>query len=216
MPPSARKKLEMRSSFNHPTYNDLWVLDCLGSKENGFFVEVGARGGVEYSTTYMLEKDFGWKGVLVEPQKELFDSCVENRPNSQCFNFCCYKYDGFCDFVFSKEEKYVGHGGIPQHITIPHKKLRVEIDSPTSLPCKTLESILVDADSPKNIDYLSLDTEGSELSILSTFDFNNYNINLISVEGDECDDIILSNGFKRVKNPHNLKAPWESYYVSQW
>jgi hypothetical protein len=35
---------------------------------------------------------------------------------------------------------------------------------------------------PKNIDYLSIDTEGSEYAILNAFDFEKYNFTIISVK----------------------------------
>jgi hypothetical protein len=50
--------------------------------------------------------------------------------------------------------------------------------------CKTFES-LIDV---YNIDFLSLDTEGNELKILQTIDFNLYNIDVITVENNDYDD----------------------------
>ena len=46
----------------------------------------------------------------------------------------------------------------------------------------TLDHILEEYKAPKNIDYLSLDIEGSEYRILKNFDFNKYNIKIISIE----------------------------------
>ena len=46
---------------------DIFVLYTLNWKRNGFFVEFGATDGMDLSNTYLLEKDFGWRGILSEP-----------------------------------------------------------------------------------------------------------------------------------------------------
>mgnify|MGYP003346742789 CR=1 FL=1 len=43
-----------------------------------------------------------------------------------------------------------------------------------------------------NIDFLSLDTEGNELEILETINFNKYNISIISVENNEYNDRFIN------------------------
>ena len=48
---------------------DLFVLNQLNMKKNGYFVEVGAANGVYLSNTFILEKIFNWDGLLVEPAK---------------------------------------------------------------------------------------------------------------------------------------------------
>ena len=50
---------------------DIFVLYTLNWKRNGFFVEFGATNGIDLSNTYLLEKDFGWKGILSEPNPGL-------------------------------------------------------------------------------------------------------------------------------------------------
>jgi hypothetical protein len=43
---------------------DLFVLSELNLKRNGFFVEFGATNGVDLSNTALLEREFGWNGIL--------------------------------------------------------------------------------------------------------------------------------------------------------
>ena len=40
---------------------DFFVLQEVGVKRHGFFVEVGASDGLRFSNTLLLEEDLGWK-----------------------------------------------------------------------------------------------------------------------------------------------------------
>ena len=50
-------------------FQDLFVLFSLSQKREGFFVEFGATDGVELSNTLLLERSYGWNGILAEPAK---------------------------------------------------------------------------------------------------------------------------------------------------
>lgn len=62
------------------------------------------------------------------------------------------------------------------------------------------------------IDYLALDTEGTERLILMGHDFSAYTITAISIEGHECTDLLLANGYVQVTNPFT-DADYECYFV---
>ena len=60
-------------------WQDLFVLHELGMKRDGYFVEFGATNGVSLSNTYLLEKQFGWKGILAEPARCWHAAREKNR-----------------------------------------------------------------------------------------------------------------------------------------
>ena len=63
-----------------------------------------------------------------------------------------------------------------------------------NVECKTFDSIV----KTYNIDFLSLDTEGNELKILQSIDFNKYDIDVITVENNNYDDRFFN--FLNTKN----------------
>ena len=67
---------------------------------------------------------------------------------------------------------------------------------------RTLNSILVNANSPKNIDFLSLDTEGAEFEVLNGINFKVYKFKYILVETDffkKINRFLLKKNYKYLK-----------------
>ncbi len=67
---------------------------------------------------------------------------------------------------------------------------------------------------PKIIDYLSIDTEGSEFDILNAFDFGEYSFRVITCEHNYTEkrllihDLLKKNGYKRVFEEISLFDDW--------
>ena len=61
------------------SYQDMFALMFLGYKTNGYFVDFGATDGYDISNSYILEKDYGWSGILVEPALQWHEKLAENR-----------------------------------------------------------------------------------------------------------------------------------------
>ena len=73
-------KLIQYYSFSKSEFiQDLFVLNKLNFKRRGFFVEIGASDGENYSNTYLLEKKFGWNGILCEPNKNYIKQLKKKR-----------------------------------------------------------------------------------------------------------------------------------------
>ena len=86
------------SNFKAKQGQDKWVLSVLKNKRKGFFVEIGAHNGIDDSNAYVLEKDFGWQGICVEPHTYSFESVKENR-SCICENLCISGTNGKVKFV---------------------------------------------------------------------------------------------------------------------
>lgn len=180
---------------------DIFVLCQLNFKKNGFFIEFGATDGIGISNTYVLEKEFGWRGILAEPAKVWHKSLRENR-NSIIDERCVWsKSNQKIDFretdfhELSTIENYSSHD--------MHKSAR-KSGSVYQVDTVSLMDLLAEHNAPNEIDYLSIDTEGSEYEILKDFDFNKYKIKIITVEHnftnmrEKIFELLTSNGYKRI------------------
>jgi FkbM family methyltransferase len=191
---------------------DLEVIKHYNNKEGGFFIEVGASDGIELSNTYLLETKYKWKGICCEPIPARFDKLLVNRPNSICFNNAVYNQSGLTlTFSISNDNDLLS--GISNHIN----KFKEMVDA-NSIAIKVETLSLLDvlnmANAPSFIEYMSLDTEGSEFEILKNFDFNKYKFGLIDVEHNyieplrsQIKELLLSKGYK-YKGENN----WDDTY----
>ncbi len=159
---------------------DLNTLSFYKNKTNGFFIEMGASNGIELSNTYLLEKDYNWRGICVEPIPSRFEELCKNRPNSQCCNNAVYN-ESNKEVKFDIANNYDLLSGISNYI-VCHKQ-SIDINK-TQIMVKTItfNDLLEKYNSPLFIDYLSLDTEGTELEILKSVDLKKYIFGLIDVE----------------------------------
>jgi FkbM family methyltransferase len=183
------------------------VIDALDGKRDGYFVEAGALDGIHVSNTLLLEEEFGWSGICVEPDPQLFE---ELRRNRRCVCEAACLYDGSTDVTFMAGAR--GWGGVVDHLEA-RKRPHWGPGRPMKMRTVTLASLLEEHHAPAVIDYLSLDTEGSEYLILKNFPFDRFRFRVVSIEGESCNDLLRSKGYRPVANPFNTKAPWEQYFL---
>lgn len=197
----------MKSYSDKSNGSDLFVLELLKGKKGGYFIEAGAIDGIQNSNTYLLEHDYGWRGLCVEPDPQLFEKLRKNR-KCDCVNACLDETNGTAEFMGGCR----GWGGITKHL-VKSKSKKWSQGVPLKVKSVTLTDLLKQYRAPAVIDYLSLDTEGAEYVILKSFAFDQYRFQVISIEGTKCNDLLLSKGYRLVANPRSADAPWEQYFV---
>ena len=179
---------------------DLEVSKFYNNKKDGFFIEIGASDGIEFSNTYLLEKNYNWKGICVEPIPERFELLCKNRGNSLCYNMAVYN-ESNKQVTFDIANNCDLFSGISANIDC-YKKLVDANKSQILINTISFNDLLEKANAPFFIDYLSLDTEGSELEILQSVDLNKYTFGLIDVEHNYVEprrsvirNLLTSNGY---------------------
>jgi FkbM family methyltransferase len=150
---------------------DKIILDILANKRDGIFIDIGATDGITSNNTYKMELDMGWFGVCIEPNTDFFVQLRKNRKCS-CLN-ACVGAKAQTGIVKFKED--MGNGELSKISSSEFNCFK---------PCFDMDVILRWIGVPQ-IDFLSIDAEGSELDIISGIDFDKYRIRTICYEHND-------------------------------
>jgi FkbM family methyltransferase len=158
---------------------DLFALSELNFKTNGYFVEFGSANGIDISNTYLMEKEFGWKGILAEPAKCWHDALKKNRSANIEHN--CVWRDSSSTLSFNEVDSAEFSTINLYSNSDTHSESRKR-GRTYDVKTISLNDLLLKYDAPNQIDYLSIDTEGSEFEILNSFDFSKFSFGVITCE----------------------------------
>ena len=196
---------------------DIFVDTVLGSKEVGFFVEIGVGNGKKLSNSYFLEKSRYWNGILCEPNVDYHNS-IEAIRSAKLVKEAIWSSSN----KLMKFKKVLDLGELSQLLVVEeqnhdkHNRDNSIIYDVNTLSFNDLHSY---HKMPLQIDYLSIDTEGSELEILKNIDFNKFNIKCITIEHNynshsmkSFDRILNDFGYKKFNSKLSL---WDSWYYKE-
>ena len=145
---------------------------------NGFFIEAGASGGVEDSHSLLLESQYNWSGLLVEPvvwsplkyvnrQVPVAWECLALEPNPHYVEF-----DFNTTVVIEELDRMAMPGIVAQKSSSSH-----------TMQCIPLYSLLLAMANP-TVHWFILDIEGAEYQVLQTIPWDKVDIEMVSVETD--------------------------------
>jgi FkbM family methyltransferase len=192
-------------------HQDLFVLEHLDFKTGGYFVEVGVGNGRALSNTYLLEKQFGWIGLLCEPNP-VFTNTIRAQRSVPLDCRAAFATSGeHMAFLCTDEE--------PELSTIESFRTsdtHARRGSTVTVETVTLNDLLSEHGAPDTIDYLSLDTEGSEIDVLSGLDLRRWDISVMTIEHNDVEGRLAA--LDRLLGPHGYRrvawmAGQDAWYV---
>ena len=187
---------------------DLWAIEMNKFKKNGYFLDIGAFDGVNFSNSYLLESEYDWNGICVEALPSNFNILKNSR---KCISLNCALTDqvGKC---------LINSSGSTSRLTNTGNFNTIEV------PTITFEKMFEAYNVPNTIDYLSLDIEGHEYLALTKFPFSTHKCLVITVEHNlycegpqrknQLQQILLANDYVLVKEDvADANLPFEDWYA---
>ena len=193
---------------------DCFVLTELNFKTHGYFVEFGASDGVSNSNTWLLEKHFGWSGILAEPAKAHHAELFKNR-SCDISTDCVYTETGL-SLTFNQVHASAELSTLDKYSNSDFHAGTRQNGVKYQVPTISLVDLLKKYNAPTEIDYISFDTEGSELEIMQAFDWNQYRIKIITCEHnhtnarEQINEFLSSKGYER---RHAEFSDFDDWYV---
>jgi FkbM family methyltransferase len=183
------------SIFRYYSQNgeDYILWNFFDHKLDGFFIDVGAFDGIHLSNSYSFEQK-GWKGICVEPHPFFFKICKENRKQSVCVNAACVANDETDNIViesditglFASVQYNPDLKNIKDHYGTLNKT--IQESKKFVVQAQTLNKIIKKYYNDISIDFISIDVEGLELSVLEGLDLRKYSPKLFLIETNSDED----------------------------
>ena len=179
-----------------------------------FFLDIGAYHGLWCSNSYLLEQRYQWKGACVEPFPDGFQ-----QRSCQLFVNAMSDTDGIeVDFSGAGQERTIGlvtNNNNSNNSASSSSKQAIRRGKSFQMVATTISfpTLLKQSNAPYFIDFISLDVEGHEYTVLSKFPWTNYKVAAWIIEGhsNQVKELLESNGYKQ--RPVRNKGV-DEYYVS--
>lgn len=175
---------------------DIIIDKLLKRKKKGFYIDVGAYDPTRFSNTQRFYIR-GWRGINIEPDPIRINKFHKLRPEDINLNigiankqgtFDFYKFDPQTQSTFSKQA--ANH----------YQKLGFNLAETIKVSVRKLEDILDKECKSKQIDFLSIDTEGFDLEVLKSNNWKKFKPEVICIEGhgNAQKFFLIQQGYKKI------------------
>lgn len=183
-------------------HEDKFISSLFPQDYKGVCVDVGAYDGKSMSNTLYFEER-GWRCLCIEPIEEEYNKCLACRKeNVMCCVSDADKPDqSFTVFNLGDNRSAISSLQPDGRLIQSHLHMISSVDV-RSVPVRSLTSLLEEHHFPTDIDFVSIDTENTELDVLKGIDFSKYNIKLFVIENNYnepfCEDFLKPFGYKKI------------------
>ena len=179
---------------------DLIIDKYLGWKKRGFYVDIGAGDGCRFSNTKRFYRK-GWGGINIEPDPTSYEKLTKNRKKDINLNlgigrkngkFIFYRFtpSTLSTFSIEKAEEY--------------KKQGYKLIDKREIEVRKLDDVLSEYCKDKIIDFMSIDTEGIDIEVLESNNWDKWRPKLIVIEtekNESCKKVyqfLIEKGYSKV------------------
>lgn len=193
---------------------DQYLYSLFQMDEIGTCIEIGAYDGQSMSNTYFFEQK-GWRCLCIEPIKEEYEKCCMIR--KECINCCISEKDKdseiFHIYYLNNERTTSAISSLKPDPRLEEglKYITVSIEQ-RPVKVRSLTSLLDEIKFPKKIDFISIDTENTELDVLKGIDFDKYNIKILVIENNY-NDTVCADYLKRFGYFRLIRIAVNDFYI---
>jgi FkbM family methyltransferase len=166
---------------------DAYLWNYFGDICDGSYIELGALDGVKYSNSHAFNKALNWSGILIEASPINAVQLKRNRPNDITVHAAVCEHKAIVHYV-EDTERGGAVGGIWEFMAETFKRQwhkDKSIADTTEIPCAPLAEIVEQHTKQTFFDFLSLDVEGGEYSVIQTL--GPLQFGMVIVEADRHD-----------------------------
>jgi len=158
-------------------FEDVLLARVFRDKSAGFYVDVGAHDPEQFSITKHFY-DQGWQGINIEPIPAAQRRLVAHRPRDVNLAVAAGRSESY-------RQMYVPDDVAFATFDLDRVAEGVGTKTPTlTVPVRTLDSIL-EENNVKEIDFLSIDVEGTEKDVLEGIDLHRFRPVVMVVEATQ-------------------------------
>jgi hypothetical protein len=175
-------------------------------KKKGFYIDIGCYHPIKFSQTFKLYK-LGWTGINLDISKESIDLFNLFRPKDNNLNIGISTKYGLEDGYFNKKISTTNFIGQNYFDNINKNKTFIR-----KIKTKTINQIFEEYNISE-VDFLKIDCEGMDLSIIKTLNFDKYKVNFLSIEFLYDAGSFIKNKNSNIQSVHQLFFKSELYQV---
>lgn len=169
---------------------DLIIKSFFPDKRNGFYIDIGAHDPDHFSVTKLFYEE-GWSGINVEPQPGLFKLLSKKRPKDINLEAAVsnkrgtltlrqYPQGSGLSTLSDRMKKSYSSTSRLRAVTSKYKDIKVNV--------LTLQDIFKEHVKGREVDFLKIDVEGHEMSVIEGNNWGKNRPKVICVESNHIEE----------------------------
>jgi hypothetical protein len=191
---------ERAMPWQSQVHQDTVVFQMLQEKKGGYFIDLAANDPMWISNSYSLETHHDWKGLCIEGNPYLLDALSYRKCHVVGAVVSKKRMEkiSYATRLSSASEASMG-GIVGKEFDNPEVK---QGETTITKYTVSLLEIFERFEVPRDIDYFSLDVEGAESMVLSSFPLDLYSFKILTIERPQPDamKLLQSKGYVCLKN----------------